>query len=209
MGVLGGWAGENHWREIDLGHGHGRGVQTTSLQISGNGDARRECNNEVLITYSGSSPIASIAGYLASGYNGGHWNGLGIISTAAQSNSNYGLGYADAADPGNPAGLAAGTIEIKYTLLGDADLNGIVNGIDFGILAANFNKGVSNWDQGDFNYDNKRREWHRFRLARCQLLIKAYRAGLRRIGLQLRRLAAANGLFTDLPEPGRVTGDRP
>ena len=42
---------------------------------------------------------------------------------------------------------------IKYTLLGDADLNGIVNGIDFGILSANFNKGVTAWDQGDFNYD--------------------------------------------------------
>ena len=55
---------------------------------------------------------------------------------------------------GNPAGLSAGTIEIKYTLLGDVDLNGIVNGIDFGILAANFNKGVSRWDQGDFNYDH-------------------------------------------------------
>jgi hypothetical protein len=43
---------------------------------------------------------------------------------------------------------------VKYTLLGDADLNGIVNGIDFGILAANFNKGVTGWDQGDFDYTN-------------------------------------------------------
>ena len=45
-------------------------------------------------------------------------------------------------------------MEIAFTLLGDADLNHTVNGIDFGILAANFNKGVSRWDQGDFNYDN-------------------------------------------------------
>ena len=43
-------------------------------------------------------------------------------------------------------------IEIKYVLNGDTDLNGIVNGIDFGTLAANFNKGYSAWDQGDFEY---------------------------------------------------------
>ena len=34
------------------------------------------------------------------------------------------------------------------------DLNRIVNGVDFGILAANFNTAVTSWDQGDFNYDN-------------------------------------------------------
>jgi hypothetical protein len=91
---------------------------------------------------------------LASGFNGGAWNGNGIVSSAAAANSvSYGLGYADSADAGNPAGLASGTIEIKYTLLGDANLDGVVNGIDFGILAANFNKGVTGWDQGDFNYD--------------------------------------------------------
>jgi hypothetical protein len=69
-------------------------------------------------------------------------------------NPGYGIGYADSADPGNPAALPSGTIEVAYTILGDADLNYIVNGIDFGILAANFNKSVSRWDQGDFNYDN-------------------------------------------------------
>src|SRR5208282_3227269 len=82
------------------------------------------------------------------------WNGTGIISSVAAVVPGYGLGYADAADPGNPAGLPSGTIEVKYTLLGDANLDGVVNGIDFGILAANFNKGVTGWDKGDFNYDN-------------------------------------------------------
>jgi hypothetical protein len=64
----------------------------------------------------------------------------------------YGIGYADSADPGDPARLPSGTIEIKYTLLGDADLNGVVDGIDFSILAANFNKSVNGWDAGDFDY---------------------------------------------------------
>jgi hypothetical protein len=42
-----------------------------------------------------------------------------------------------------------------YTLLGDANLDGKVNGTDFAILASNFNQSVTGWDKGDFNYDNK------------------------------------------------------
>jgi hypothetical protein len=102
-------------------------------------------------------PIYSIAGYIKNGYNGNQWNGTGIMSTNAQtSKGSYGIGYADSADSGNPAGLATKTIEIKYTLLGDANLDGKVNGTDFTILATNFNQSVTNaWDKGDFNYDGK------------------------------------------------------
>jgi hypothetical protein len=115
-------------------------------------------NNVMFIQYTqGADPISSIAAALRSGYNNGGWNGSGIISTTAQTPTDglfYGLGYADSADTSNPANLPSGTIEIRYTLLGDANLDGVVNGVDFGIVAANFNKGVSRWDQGDFNYDN-------------------------------------------------------
>ena len=68
----------------------------------------------------------------------------------------YGIGYADSADPGNPAGLASGQIEVMYTLLGDANLDGKVNGTDFNLMATNFNQAVTDgWDKGDFNYDGK------------------------------------------------------
>jgi hypothetical protein len=111
-------------------------------------------NNTVIINYgSGADPISSIAAQIKSGYAGGAWTGSGIMSTNAQSNSSYGIGYADAADPGNPAGLASGQIEIMYTLLGDANLDHKVNGADFTLMAANFNDSVTNgWDKGDFNY---------------------------------------------------------
>jgi hypothetical protein len=115
-------------------------------------------NNQMFITYgNGPDPIASIAAMIASGYAGGAWNGSGIISSSAQSNSgSYGIGYADSADPGNPANLPSGTIEIMYTLLGDANLDGKVNGIDFNLMATNFNQAVTDgWDKGDFNYDGK------------------------------------------------------
>ena len=64
----------------------------------------------------------------------------------------YGIGYADGAD-GIVSGLSSGQIEVAYTLLGDANLDGLVNAADFTILAANFNQPVTGWDQGDFNYD--------------------------------------------------------
>jgi autotransporter-associated beta strand protein len=128
-------------------------AQMTSLSISGNGMLDVN-NNEVILSYTGASPVTTIEGYLASGFNGGSWNGPGIMSTAAQSLTNglhYGLGYADGAD-GVVAGLSSGQIEIKYTLLGDANLDGTVNGSDFSILAANFGTGATNWDQGNFLY---------------------------------------------------------
>ncbi|MGD0767930.1 MAG: hypothetical protein ABSB42_07005 [Tepidisphaeraceae bacterium] len=61
-------------------------------------------STKLIVNYgSGSDPISTIAGYIKSGYNGGAWNGPGIISSAAQTKTNglrYGIGYADSADPG-------------------------------------------------------------------------------------------------------------
>jgi hypothetical protein len=42
---------------------------------------------------------------------------------------------------------------VKYTLYGDANLDGVVNGSDFTILAGSLGKSVNGWDKGDFNYD--------------------------------------------------------
>jgi len=112
-------------------------------------------NNHMLIDYTSSDPITTIASYIASGYNGGNWNGPGIISSAAINPTNgllYGVGYADGKDS-VVAGLSSGQIEVMYTLLGDANLDGLVNTSDFNIVAANFNQSITGWDQGDFNYD--------------------------------------------------------
>jgi fibronectin-binding autotransporter adhesin len=153
----------------------GNGTTTNTLQLAANSGLSTQGgisvaanasldinNNHFIVNYgSGTDPISSIASLLKTGYNGGSWNGVGGITSSAAAANNaipsnllYGLGYADSADAGNPAGLSSGTLEIKYTLLGDANLSGVVDGTDFGIVAANFNKGVSGWDQGDFNYNN-------------------------------------------------------
>ena len=45
---------------------------------------------------------------------------------------------------------------MRYTWSGDANLDGLVNALDFNALASNFG-GASGkfWHQGDFNYDSK------------------------------------------------------
>jgi autotransporter-associated beta strand protein len=136
---------------LQLAGGSGTSSQK-ALNIS-TGSALDVTNNRLIINYGSSDPISSIREYLSSGYNGGAWNGAGIESSVAAANSNYAVGYADSADPDNPAGLSSGELEIAYTLYGDTNLDGTVNSIDFGNLAANFGKSAKVWDQGDFDYN--------------------------------------------------------
>jgi hypothetical protein len=157
-GALIAFANSTHAHELNLASGATATVSAPVLEVdslSNLGTVNLQ-NNEMIVNFgSGSDPISSIRAQLLSGYNAGHWNGPGIMSTAAQTTTNglrYALGYADGKD-GKVSGLASGQIEVKYTLAGDANLDGFVNGEDFTILASNFNQNVTGWDQGDFNYD--------------------------------------------------------
>jgi hypothetical protein len=115
----------------------------------------------VFISYASpaSDPIAAIKAYLQAGYNAGGWNGTptattGVItSLAAQSNPNHNtaIGYADSAD-GQGVNQSPVTVELTYTLFGDANLDHQVNSADLQRLLAAFNTNGA-WDQGDFNYD--------------------------------------------------------
>jgi hypothetical protein len=179
----------------------------SSLSLSGN-SVLDLTTTKLLINYgSGSDPIAGIMSALKTGYNGGGWNGPGIISSSAITPTNgfqYGVGWADGADGTNAvAGLTSGEIELKYTLLGDANLDGTVNGSDFSILAANFGLGVTNWDQGNFLYGSSVNGSDFSALAASfgqgdsgtTVAVSAQdRAALD-------AFAAANGLQVDVPEP--------
>ena len=131
--------------------------QFSHLTVSGTGTLD-VTNNVVEINYGVNkpSPISAIESNLASGYNGGAWNGAGIISStmaglnASQSALVYAVGCADGAD-GIVAGLSSGQIEIMPTLAGDCTLQGAVNFGDFQILVANFGKS-GGWGQGNFIY---------------------------------------------------------
>jgi alpha-amylase len=188
---------------LALGSG---GSSVAALTI--NGSSTLNINNNHLIINFGtnSDPIAAVRQYLANGYNSGLWNGIAgaaaIISSAAQANPGFGLGYSDGAD-GVVNGLLPGQIEIAYTLYGDANLDGVVNGTDFGILAANFGAQVNGWDQGDFNYDGVVNGTDFGALAAnfgrqangadIELPASSWTA--------LDAFAAANGLMADVPEP--------
>ncbi len=130
------------------------GLSQQSSLVIGSGSKLDINNNHVIVNYGSSSdPITTIAGYIKNGYNAGGWNGPGIDSTFISLTTGYGIGFADGAD-GVVAGLSSGQIEIKYTLLGDANLDGTVNGSDFSLLAANFGTGHTNWDQGNFLFSS-------------------------------------------------------
>ena len=84
-----------------------------------------------------------IQSYLRNGYNGGAWNGTPTASTgvitsfAAAGNASHStaIGYADSAD-GQGVNTTPNTIELRYTILGDANLDGQVNSADLQRLRA-------------------------------------------------------------------------
>jgi fibronectin-binding autotransporter adhesin len=114
-------------------------------------------NGTLFIHYpAGADPIVTILGDLARGYDNGKWDGSGIISTTAAANTyfrNTGIGIADSADNA-VNGLPPDTIELKYTLAGDVNLDTLVNSADLQTLLFGLNRPGA-WDQGDFNYDGQ------------------------------------------------------
>jgi parallel beta-helix repeat protein len=118
----------------------------------------------VFISYSASDPITAIKNYLKAGYNSGAWNGTasastGVITSASAAANSAGnlkttaIGYSDWAD-GQGVNTNPNTIELTYTLYGDANLDHQVNSADLQILLASLNR-TGAWDQGDFNYDGQ------------------------------------------------------
>jgi hypothetical protein len=183
------------------------GGSTVSSLIINGAAALDLTNNYLTINFTGADPISTIRQYLANGYNGGAWNGGGgIDSSAANIHPGYALGYADGSD-GVVSGLMPGQIEIAYTLYGDANLDGVVNGTDFNIMATNFNQYAPNWDQGDFNYDNVVNgsdfvlladNFNQFASGGSEYDESSDVAALY-------AFAAANGFLADLPEPASFT----
>jgi len=115
----------------------------------------------VYFAYTAASPVAQIQAALTAGYNGGAGNGTAgiegaITSTAAAGGplNTFGIGYADSAD-GIVVGQPANTVEVRYTAIGDANLDRTVNSPDAVLMTRNYMiAGATAWDQGNFNYDS-------------------------------------------------------
>ena len=68
-------------------------------------------------------------------------------TTAAVDPLVHALGWTDTVVGGRTV------LTVMYTLCGDANLDGVVNGADLNTVLSNYNKTGMYWAQGDFNYD--------------------------------------------------------
>jgi hypothetical protein len=124
-------------------------------------------DNALVLDYSAASPIDAVRAALKTGYNGGGWNGSGIMSSVAAGNASFGLGFAEASDVLALSGTQTATFQgqtvdatsvlVRYTLTGDVSLDGAVNFNDLIRLAQNYNvtDGTRSWTTGDFTFDGK------------------------------------------------------
>jgi fibronectin-binding autotransporter adhesin len=105
--------------------------------------------NAMQLTPGGTTPttLANVKTFIANGATGG--------ITSADLNANTALGYLLVSAPGTFLGstTAVGDILVRYTLLGDATLDGTVNFDDLLKLAAAYNTSGQEWYNGDFTND--------------------------------------------------------
>jgi uncharacterized delta-60 repeat protein len=126
-------------------------LEVNALSLTGN--AVLDVNLSDLLL-GGGTPSSAVAQYLKQGYGSGTWNGPnGIISTAATNSNGHGtLGYAVGGDPVAPV-IGAGQTLVRYTLPGDATLDGLVDIGDLNVVLSNYLKGKpGTWVTGDFTY---------------------------------------------------------
>lgn len=142
-----------------------------ALNITGSGKLDL-VNRNLVIDYTGPSPLGQLdnstytglLGLLASGRNGGDWNGNGIMTTAATA----GLKTIAIAEASKALGLSSGqtavwngqtvdatSVLIGYTFAGDANLSGRIDADDYFQIDSHFGKPSSDMQylNGDFDYN--------------------------------------------------------
>jgi hypothetical protein len=118
-------------------------------------------NNGLVVDYA--SNAASVLLDIESKISGGQLTGGGAAPAGAMAltGGSYGLGYGEASRVLGPGGgrfmgqdVDASAVLVRYTLLGDANLDARVDFLDLVALAQNYNGGGGRvWSEGDFNYD--------------------------------------------------------
>ena len=113
--------------------------------------------NALVVDYTGATVAAAIRNLLNAGRGDGTWNGAGLSSSSADG-THTAIGYAEAASLSGAIPQTFGSVDgtavlVRFTLMGDADLNATVDTLDFNYLAANFGATSQAWLNGDFNYD--------------------------------------------------------
>lgn len=131
--------------------------------LSATGNSRIDLTNNKLIVSStdvgdwDGAAYTGVTGLIQAGYHNGAWNGTGLITSIATSSTT--LGVALASDVGlggksvNGVLLFSSDVLVRFTLAGDADLDGKVGFSDLVRLAQNYGKTGTGWSRGDFNYN--------------------------------------------------------
>jgi hypothetical protein len=125
---------------VVVSHGN-KVIHTGSVNVSGDGTLDL-MDNELDVNYNVFIPFEQIRKWIF---------GKQIFSSMADASHN--LGYAHY--PGGIDFAPFGTVLVKYTLYGDANLDRRVDFNDLVVLAQHYNdtSGNRNWDQGDFTYE--------------------------------------------------------
>jgi hypothetical protein len=130
-----------------------------SLAIAANASVDLQSNDAIL--HGGDAD--TVESWLSSGSADGARTGPGLCSTAAANDPLHlhALGYflnADSLEQPlvstfDEQPVVATDVLIKYTIVGDADLNGVVNAADYLMIDNGFALNLTGWRNGDFNYD--------------------------------------------------------
>jgi autotransporter-associated beta strand protein len=145
-------------------------------QLSVTGGQVDVTGNGLIVDYAPSdaagdnAALTSVRGKIVNGFNAGGpaWQGNGIVSSTAASNTSAAVGYALASevlpfangtsDTFLGSAVDPSSVVARYTLGGDATMDGSVDFNDLVKLAQNYNSKVSDsteswWTHGDFTYD--------------------------------------------------------
>jgi autotransporter-associated beta strand protein len=137
------------------------GVTSLNLNTTGVLDLN---DSAMVIDYTTTSPLTTIANQIKAGSTDKSSIGPGnIISTAAVNVANSptpfktALGFGDNSTLGYTS-FGGKTVDatatlVRYTFIGDANLDGRVNALDFNAVATNFSASTNLWTRGDFNSD--------------------------------------------------------
>jgi hypothetical protein len=119
-------------------------------------------NHNLVIDYTGTSPIATIRTQLIAGRGApaGIYSDLANAAAPLQT-----LGYGEASDVLHLSGAQTGSfasasvdatsVLIRYTYAGDADLKGTINGDDYFRIDSGYATHASGFANGDFDFNNK------------------------------------------------------
>ena len=151
--------------QASLAAGGNKTLVVPSLSITSPGKLDLN-DNDLVVDYTGGTPLATIRGYINTARSSGTWLGAtGITSTSAKNNAahNTTLGLMEATEydamHGGSGALFDGidpdatAVLVKYTYYGDATFDGRVTFDDYVKIDTGFNAHSTGWVNGDFNGD--------------------------------------------------------